>query len=453
MRRPLMVTDIEFLQLSELNERHHLYLYRENSALLRSAVQAKVTLDAIQEGRELKDVATYFESVELPHLLAATAEREATQQSQPLEGQSNLARGESAVRGGDGDKKVLLPSLFLTVTEVSLFGNTLTVRDLGDLDLKRLPLSDIERTLFLIAGDRTEQSLCLLVPDTHKIVGTAAWLAAVETIGLIEEPLVTVDNYLTVARAYFPQSRLGNLQHLSENRRLLSRLREFVEREKCTPFALSMQIDMIVLSEMESGAFREFHESGIKRRDRWALPETLRRFLDNRDEPSFSALMLLIDRLRHDRMLEPHEILARLYRATTGTLESRDKRYRRLEDPAHIIWGALLLANELNFLKGNAFVAMDDVCQKYSRATKLTAWLSAADSWQTLAPILDLGLIESPSRLDSARRDLQRALRGRVMALEDEGLGWFHELGCAIRSWEGMERVERAAPTKLEGVV
>ena len=384
------ITDIEFLQLSEWKQKHCLYVYQQNSALLRRAVRAKVEESAARDGRELKKISTY--------------EKEE-----------------------DDKTKQLLPSVRLTVMEASLFGDTLAILDLGNPTLKKLPLPDIEQALFLIANDAAMQSLCLMVSHKHEIVGAEAWRAAVETIGLIEEPMVIVGNYLAIARGYFPQSRLGDLRHLSKDRRFLTRLRKFVEKSACTPFALSMRIDLIVLTEMEGGKFREAGEVDTKRRDRWVLPETLRRFLDNRDASSFSALMLVIDRLRNVRMLEQHEMLARLYRATSGTLELQDKRYRRLEDPAHIIWGALLLASEQSFLRGNTFVAMDSVCQKYGRAAKEPAWFASREGWEFLAPLLDLGANEGISRLDGARLELRLALRARLLALRDEGLGWFHQ--------------------------
>jgi hypothetical protein len=403
------ITDIEFLQLSEWKQKHCLYVYQQNSALLRRAVRSKVEESAARDGRELKKISTY--------------EKEE-----------------------DDKTKQLLPSVRLTVMEASLFGDTLTILDLGDPTLKKLPLPDIEQALFLIANDAAQQSLCLMVSHKHEIVGTEAWHAAVETIGLIEEPTVRVGNYLAIAQGYFPQSRLGDLRHLSEDRRFLTRLRKFVEKSACTPFALSMRIDLIVLTEMEGGVFREVDEAEARRRVRWVLPETLRRFLDNRDAPSFSALMLLMDRLRHDRMLESDEILTRLYRATTGALESQDKRYRRAEDPAHIVWGALLLASEPSFLRGNTFVAMDHVCQKYNRAAKEPAWFARHEGWQLVAPLLELGTNVSVSRLDKARLELRLALRARLLALRDDALGWFHKWSgpgeMQVEAGEPGQRVE-----------
>jgi hypothetical protein len=415
------MTDIEFLRPSQLTQRNHLYLYRANSALLRPAVRAKVIREAGLNGRDLKDITSYPQELEKPRLLGS---------------KSGAARPDTDTSSGSDQnyasetvrEEVLLPSLYATVTEVSLFGNTLTVRDLGDRTLKQPPLDDIERALDLIAKNEAEQSVCLLVPETHKVVKSAAWSAAVSAIGLIEEPMVTQENYFVVARSYFPQSRLGDLQHLSDNRRFLARLKKFVEQGTCTPFALSIQIDLIVLGELEGGVFRGIDENKAERRDRLVLPETLRRFLDNRDTPSFSALMLLVDRLRHDRMLEPHEILTRLYRATKGTLESSDKRYRRLEDPAHCVWGALLLANESSFLNGSTFVSMDDLCQKDGRAARVPAWFGSRDGWQAIAPLLETTTIDKPDRLDNARLELQRALRTRLEAVEAGDIAWFNSL-------------------------
>lgn len=424
------MTDIEFVQLPELTQRHHLYLYRENSALLRAAVRAKVIRHAELEGRELRDISTCPQRVvrSRPFL----PESQAREPNRP----SGDGRPDKSDASTELSEAVVLPSLRLTVAEPSLFGETLAVHDLGDETLKHPLLDDIKVALDLIARAAALQSLCLLVPDTHEVLQTDAWRAAVETLGLIEEPTVTPDNYLLVARSYFPQSRLGNLSHLSENRRFLSRLRKFVEQRTCTPFELSLQIDLIVLGEMEGGEFRSIEETETKRRRRWVLPETLRRFLDDRDGASFSALMQLVDGLHHDRMLDPSEILTRLYRATTATLESRDRRYRRVEDPAHCVWAALLLANEHRFLNGNAFVSMDYLCQKYSRVAGAPAWFSSGDGWQAIAPLLEINTAKEPSRLDSARLEVQRALRARLEAMTGYGFDWFHCLISLARGGE-----------------
>ena len=430
MSNYLTMTDIEFLQLSELTRQNHLYLYRDNSALFRAAVRAKMIRQAELDGRDLKDVLIYPRRIARPRAqFSNSGNRESTSAGRDglLASSQNDASGELQEDGS-------VPSLRATLTESSLFGTTLTVHDLGDNTLKQPSLDDVEATLDLIARDGALHSLCLLVPDTHPVVETDAWCAAVDTIGLIEEPMVTLDNYLAVARSYFPQSRLGDLQRLSDNRRFLTRLRKFVEQGTCTPFELSMQIDMIVLGEMEAGEFREVAAIEARRAERWVLPETLRRFLDNRDTVSFSALMRVFDRLRHDRMIEPGELLTRLYRATTGTLKSRDKRYRRLDDPVHCVWAALLLANECSFLAGNVFVSMDYLCQKYNRAAEEPALFSSNGGWQAIAPLLDIGAKRKPSRLDNARLELQRALRARLGTMKRDDLDWFHRL---IRLSEG----------------
>lgn len=435
MSTPVTMIDIEFVQLPELTQRHHLYLYRNNSAMLRPAVRAKVMRDAEIEGRELMDISTH------PQRLMKSRPR----LQEPRAGEPAKLGGDGRADSDKGDastelwETAVLPSLRLTIAESSLFGDRLAVHDLGDRTLKQPRLDDVGLALELIARDAALQSLCLLVPDTHEIVQTDAWRAAVEAVGLIEEPTVTPDNYLLVARSYFPQSRLGNLSHLSENRRFLTRLKKFVEQRACTPFELSLQIDLIVLGEMEGGEFRTIEETETKRRRRWVLPETLRRFLDDRDGASFSALIQLVDGLHHDRMLDPHEILTRLYRATTATLESRDRRYRRVEDPAHCMWAALLVANEHTFLNGNAFVSMDHLCQKYSRAAGAPAWFSSVDGWQAIAPLLEINTVKEPNRLDNARLEVQRALRVRLEAMTGYGFDWFH---CLISSARGGETTD-----------
>jgi hypothetical protein len=417
------MSDIEFVRLPELTQKHHLYLYRDNSALLRPTVRAKVIRHAQLAGRELKEISTYSQHVVKPSaLLAASQAREPSRSGAD-------GRPESDKRDASAEvETVVLPSLHMTVAEPSLFGDTLAVHDLGDRMLKHPPRGDVELALDLIARDAALQSLCLLVPDTHEIVKTHAWLAAVETIGLIEELTVTPDNYRLVARSYFPRSRLGNLGHLSDNRRFLARLKKFVERRTCTPFELSLQIDLIVLGEMEGGEFRATAQGETKRRTRLVLPETLRRFLDDRNGASFSALMQLVDSLHHDRMLDSDEILTRLYRATTATLESRDRRYRRAEDTAHCVWAALLLVNEQKFLNGNTFMAMDDLCQKYGRAAEAPAWFSSDEGWQAIATLLQISTVEEPGRLDNARHELQLALGARLKAMSGYGIDWFHSM-------------------------
>lgn len=434
--RPVPMTDIEFLSLPELTQQSHLYLYRENSGLLRKAVRAKVMKQAEIDGRDLKDIATYSRrAVRSGSLLASSEEKEPIQ----------VHRDESigANQGSQSDAPLKeLPSLYMTVAEPSLFGSSLVIRDLGDKTREHPPLEDIEQALNLVARDAAQQTVCLLVPDTHKLVKSDAWNAAVGAIGVIEEPMVTPENYLLVARSYFPQSRLGHLGYVSGNRRFLSRLKKFVEDEPCTPFALSMQIDTTVLGEMENGQFCETVEAATKRVERLALPETLRRFLDSRDSRSLSELMRLVDRLRHDRVLDSHEILTRLYRATARTLEGSDRRYRRLEDPCHCIWAALLLANENSFLKGNAFLSLDYVCQHYARAAGVPAWFNSSDGWQSIAPLLDVIAPDKPSRLGGVRLELQRALRGRLEAMNTSDVEWFRSL---IRD------NERGEPGLLDG--
>lgn len=424
MSTPVTMTDIDFVELPELTQKNHLYLYRDNSALLRPAVRARVIRQAELDGRELKDLSTDSQRVVRPRPLLRVSQT-GEPGSPGEEGRPDTDQGEASA---ELSEIVVLPSLYGTVAESSLFGYGLTVHDLGDKTLAHPLIGDIERALELIAGDAALHSLCLLVPAEHALVKTDAWRAAVNAIGLIEEPIVTLDNYLVVARTYLPQSRLGDLSRLSDNRRFMARLKKFVEQGTYTPFELSRQIDLIVLGEMEGDEFREVTEARARRASRWVLPETLRRFMDNRDPVSFSALIQVVDGLRHDRMLEPDEILARLYRATTTTLESRDKRYRRLEDPLHCVWAALLLANEQSFLNGNTFVAMDGLCQSYSRASEATAWFASRDGWQAIAPLIEIVPVKDPSRLDSARLELQRALRARLEAMQEVGLDWFYGL-------------------------
>ena len=107
--------------------------------------------------------------------------------------------------------------------------------------------------LILIAKNAAQQSLCLLVPrvGTHEVVKTDSWRAAVDTIVVLVPKSRWRDTgkfILAVARSYFPQSRVGDLSHLTNDRRFLSRLRKHVEQGPCTPFGRSRyEIDMIVL--------------------------------------------------------------------------------------------------------------------------------------------------------------------------------------------------------------
>ncbi len=196
MSKPVTMTDIEFLQLSELTQKNHLYLYRENSALLRIAVRAKVKTQAELDGRNLKDISTYSPRIEKPRSLFVKSEDRGSSHVDC----NGLPSSSQSDASDKPPENVLLPSLYVTVAEVSLLGETLTVRDLGDKTLKHPPLDDVERALDLVANSATQQSLCLLVPETHPVVETDAWRAAVDTVGLIEEPMVILDNYLAVAR-------------------------------------------------------------------------------------------------------------------------------------------------------------------------------------------------------------------------------------------------------------
>lgn len=210
---------------------------------------------------------------------------------------------------------------------------------------------------------------------------------------------------------------MGDLSALTDNKRFQSRLRKCIERAALAPFEFSMQIDLVVLGEMESGEFRRADDVNTRRVERWVVPETLRRFLDRRDAPSFSALMKVVDGLRHDRMLEADEVLTRLYRATTGTLESRDRRYRRLEDPLHCVWAAQLLAAEKECMTGNVFVALDNVCQRYGRIDSASDWIASHEGWRTLQLVFARHASGSRGRLHQARIGLQNALRERLRSM------------------------------------
>lgn len=377
--------DFEFLKSERGPSRHHLYLYRVGSGLFRSAIRRQIAEQGTRSGLVLSDVATYQ-----PH-------RPPNEPAAPV-----------------------TASLHKSVTQNSLFGESLTIHDLGHRK-PRLSLSDIEEALWTVADHSATNCLCLLVPAGHKVLGIEAWRGAVEAVGLIHEPLVTPDNYLSITRAYLAQSRLGDMRSLSDNKRFLSRLRKQVEGTSCTPFELSMRADMIVLSEIEGGEFRQDDEIEEQRRERWVLPEALRRYLDRRDSSSFSSLMFLVDRLQSDRMLEPDEILTRLYRATEATLQSSDRRYRQIENPAHCIWAALLLSSETSFRRGNVFVAMEHVCQRYHRAADDGDWLSGHEGWQVIASLEGVESRQAAGRLDRARLAVQLALRNRLMNGTDAG--------------------------------
>jgi len=420
------IADVEFLQLPRLDGKSYLYLYLEGSGLFRSAVRKKIVGQAEQDGRHLRDIA-----------------RSAIEQRTPAVGDA-----EGAVPA----RIASVPSLHAMVSEVSLFDEpTLHVRDLGDATLEHPSLDDIARALSAIAGRSEQHSVFLLVPDKHKLIETAAWRSAVSAIGLIEEPLVTPETYLAIARRYLRASRLGDLSALADNKRFQSRLRKCIERATLAPFEFSMQIDLIVLGEMEGGEFRRTEDASAGRAARWVVPETLRRFLDRRDAPSLSALMKVVDGLRHDRMLEADEMLTRLYRATTGTLESRDRRYRRLEDPLHCVWAAQLLAAENEFMKGNVFIALDDVCQRYGRIDSAPDWIASHEGWRTLQVVLARHASGKRGRLDQARIGLVSALRERLRSM-GEGQVDGIQLGLEADSDQSVALAsnEQSAPAMME---
>lgn len=399
MSEAVTITDVEFLQVPKMDCKNYLYLYRKGSALFRAAVRKKIVGQAEVEGRSLRDIVRV--SVDEGSRTAENAETSA------------LVR------------ERLIPSLHATVSQVSLFDEpTLHVRDLGDTTLEHPPLDDIVRAVRATAAGSEQHSMFLLVPDTHKLVETQAWQSAVDAIGLIEEPLVTPENYLAIARRYLRESRLGDLSALADDKRFQSRLRRCFERGALTPFEFSMQIDLVVLNEMEGCEFRQIEDVSARRAARWVLPETLRRFLDRRDGPRLSALITVVDGLRHDRMLQAGEMLTRLYRATTGTLESRDRRYRRLEDPLHCVWAAQLLAAENEFMRGNVFVALDDVCQRYGRIDSASDWIASDDGWRTLLLVLNRFAPGKRGRLDQARIGLQSALCERLRPMGGDLVDW-----------------------------
>lgn len=181
MNGPAITTDVDFLQLPQLDQTSYLYLYRKESALFRTAVRTKIVSHAKQEGRRLRDIAKSSIGVRLDEAQFP----EATAGTQPK----------------------IVPSLHATVSEVSLFDEpTLHMRDLGDPTLEHPPLDDIARALSAIAAGSEQHSIFLLVPDTHKLIETAAWRSTVKAIGLIEEPFVTSETYLAIARRYLRAS-------------------------------------------------------------------------------------------------------------------------------------------------------------------------------------------------------------------------------------------------------
>jgi hypothetical protein len=65
-----------------------------------------------------------------------------------------------------------------------------------------------------------------------------------------------------------------------------------------------------------------------------------------------------------------------------------------------------------------------------------------------MACLLDLKEVEDPSRLDSARLNLRRALRKRIDALNEAGLAWFQAPVSGVESESPIE-LEVAAPAYL----
>lgn len=386
------ISDIEFLRRGDTREKAHFYIYRAGSALLRRDVRAKVEGAAAAHGRMLIGV--------------------------PI-GVNRAGRS--------------APSLYDGLSTSSILGIGLIS---CDVDTEKLKSDDLEMVLTGLANHQFSHHLFLSVPHNHAVLQTPAWRAAVEKVSLIEEQVVNTASYKTIARNYLENGRLGDLGHLSQSQRFMRMLKKFVKEKERTPFALSMQIDSIVLSEMEHGQFRDSEKKPEARKAHLPLPERLRKFLDYHDADSFAGVMEVVDRQRHQMMLEPTEILARIFRATAGTLENNDKRYSRPQNDLHLRWAALLLANEESVLSGNVFVAMEQLCQEYYRAAKNSKWFAAENEWPSIACLMDVRAVDEPTRLDNARIELQAALRKRVDRLDDAGLSWFRAAALSDeRAW------------------
>src|ERR1700723_515268 len=99
--------------------------------------------------------------------------------------------------------------------------------DLGSREFIKLLPDDIDKALWAGESGAAPHGLCLLIPDGHKVLARQSWQDAVAKVGLVEEPMATVDNYRAIARSYFPRSRLGALSSLSKDQRFAGRLKEF----------------------------------------------------------------------------------------------------------------------------------------------------------------------------------------------------------------------------------
>jgi hypothetical protein len=375
-----VITDIEFLERGTA-QRHFLYLYGRHSGLLRSRVR---------------------------HRAGQLAERC---------GWTDTAPNPNAA------------SLFDDLASASLLGERFIVCDARDRRIE-----DLEHVLQGIADQAFEQHVCLMVRDDSPLLARAAWREAVDRVGLIEEPSVTVDNYRWVVRYLLSLSDLGGLKHLGDNKPFMDRIRMFV-RQKRTLLELSMEIERLFLTQMRNGVLSEEEEHlGSRQRQRVVLRDLLNQFLDAPNMATLCDLLKLLgSELRSGT--EPERLPARLYEVSESIVAGTDRRYLRNREgnPAvlpYLAWAAMLLANEGRFLSANFVVVLEHLGQLYhSAAQDPPTWFAGTDVWQHMSADGTADTDEDLTRLDRARAGLQKALATRVASMpERPELRWLASL-------------------------
>jgi hypothetical protein len=124
-------------------------------------------------------------------------------------------------------------------------------------------------------------------------------------------------------------------------------------------------------------------------------------------------------------------MLVRFYNATTKIVAGSDQRYKRNrgENPAvlpYLAWGVLLLKREHQLLDGNFVVAVERTLNEYYSARRdVIGWFAHPDVWQDVAAQFQVAEVVDPTDLDRARKELQSALKARIVDIHDRAdLSW-----------------------------
>ncbi|MCK1366382.1 hypothetical protein [Bradyrhizobium sp. 62] len=364
------VSDIEFQEREVIHRDQFLYVYGRKSGLLRSAVRAQVETFAKRAGWE------------------------------PV----------SVMAGGTLREQMRAPSLL---------GEMFVVCDAAEFSL-----ADLQGSLIDIVDGGASNHMLLMVADGSELLEEEEWIRAKDAFGLIEEPLVTIDNYRSITRFLLRRSDLATVQHLGDDPRFLGRVKAFVQDSRSSsPRSLAMEIDRIILTEMKNGAFEQ-ETRLIERRERRVLSEGLNQFLDDRRTGTLYPLLQFLSNacLSGDSAAG---ILERLYRASANVVAGRDQRYKRNREgnPAvlpYLAWGILLLEYESSLMEGNFMVAFEHLCQAYHGAAgRVEEWFVDETNWQAVL----LRILGEPAQeitgLGQARATLCSALNARSRALLD----------------------------------